>query len=88
MFTTIDSRGKAVKIASQVNQDGEHQLVVAGGSTGGGASGQATEAKQDSILNVLGDILSELQTLNAALVTANQHLAVIEANTTPSGGGG
>ena len=137
MFTTIDSEGKPVKLASEVNVDGEHVLKVSGDSGSGsggsgpvevtgpltddelraspvpvsgpltdtelraspvpvtgpltgaelGQAGLATETTLGSVLSILGDILTELQTLNAALVTANGHLAQIEANTGTSGGG-
>lgn len=42
----------------------------------------ATAANQASSKAVLDNILTELQTLNAALVTANGHLATIATNTT------
>lgn len=72
MFTTVDSEGKPVKIASEVDGDGEHTLKVSGATSSGSGDTNA----------ILSDILAELQTLNAALATANGHLATIVANTT------
>lgn len=43
------------------------------------AAALATEAKQDDVLTVLGNILTELQ-------TANGHLETIATNTAPGGG--
>jgi hypothetical protein len=75
MFTTTDANGKQIKLASTVNAEGEHTLASAGGSLD--TTDLAKEAKQDAILTVLGNILTELQ-------TANGHLATIAENTAPA----
>lgn len=106
MFETVDADGRRIKLATTVNENGEHTIAVAGAGGGGGSSqvevtnfpatqpvsgpltnaelvaqALATAALQDAGNTVLASILTELQTLNTAMVTANGHLATIAANT-------
>jgi len=77
MFTTIDSEGKPVKIASEVNAQGEHTLKVTGvsGGSGGGPIEGPIEVEGPLTAEELAEAGLATESKQDALLAALQSLA-------------